>query len=52
MDVSSVSSSVKSWLYADQLVKPEEKIMFRTIHHLDDAEMHLGIKGEEVREEK
>ena len=32
-------------------VEQEEKIMFRTIHHLDDAEMHLGIEGEEVREE-
>ena len=29
MDVNSVTSSVKSWLYADQLVKPEEKIMYR-----------------------
>ena len=26
MDVNSVTSSVKSWLYADQLVKPEEKM--------------------------
>ena len=29
MDVNSITSSVKSWLYADQLIKPEEIIMFR-----------------------
>jgi len=32
-------------------VEQEEKIMFRKIHHLDDAEIHLGNEGEEVREE-
>ena len=25
--------------------------MFRTIHHPDDAEIHLGSEGEEFREE-
>ena len=29
MDVSNITSSVKSWLYADQLIKPEELIMSR-----------------------
>ena len=29
MDVASLTSSVKSWIYADQLVKPEERIMYR-----------------------
>ena len=41
MDISSITSSVKSWLYADQLIKPEEKVMFRPptygglgVHHV------------------
>ena len=29
MDVTKITSSVKSWLYADQLLKPEEMVMFR-----------------------
>ena len=29
MDINSITSSVKSWLYADQLIKPEEKVIFR-----------------------
>ena len=29
MDINSIPSSVKSWLYADQLIKPEEKVIFR-----------------------
>ena len=33
MDVNSITSSVKSWLYADQLVKPEEMVMFRPPSH-------------------
>ena len=32
-------------------VEQEEKIMFRTIHHLDDAEIHLGNEGEVVKKE-
>jgi len=32
-------------------VEQEEKIMFRKIHRLDDAEIHLGNEVEEVREE-
>ena len=33
MDVNSITSSVKGWLYADQLIKPEEKVMFRPPTH-------------------
>ena len=40
-DVNKISSSIKSWLYADQLLKPEELVMFRPatfgglgIHHV------------------
>ena len=29
MDMNRITSSIKSWLYADQLFKPEEMIMFR-----------------------
>ena len=29
MDVTKITSSVKSWLYADQLLKPEEMVMYR-----------------------
>ena len=29
MDLNSITSSVKSWLYADQMFKPEEMIIFR-----------------------
>ena len=29
MDMNSITSSIKSWLYADQLFKPEEMIMYR-----------------------
>ena len=28
-DVTKVTSAVKSWLYQDQLLKPEEQIMYR-----------------------
>ena len=31
MDISSVTSKVKSWLYQDQLLKPEEMIIYRPI---------------------
>ena len=41
MDVNKIHSSVKSWLYADQFLKPEEMVMFRPasyggleIHHV------------------
>ena len=33
MDVNSITSYVKGWLYADQLIKPEEKVMFRPPTH-------------------
>ena len=29
MDISKITSNVKSWLYADQLLKPEEHVMYR-----------------------
>ena len=29
MDLTKITSSIKSWLYADQLLKPEEIVMFR-----------------------
>ena len=29
MDITKITSSVKSWLYADHLIKPEEMIMYR-----------------------
>ena len=33
MDVTSITSSVKSWLYADQLLKSEERVLFRPSSH-------------------
>ena len=33
MDVTSITSSIKSWLYADQLLKPEERVLFRPPVH-------------------
>ena len=33
MDINSITSSVKSWLYADQLLKPDEKVLFRPSSH-------------------
>ena len=33
MDVTSITSSIKGWLYADQLLKPEERILFRPPAH-------------------
>ena len=33
MDVTSITSSIKGWLYADQLIKPEERILFRPTAH-------------------
>ena len=29
MDITMITSKVKSWLYADQLLKPEEFVMYR-----------------------
>ena len=29
MDISKITSNIKSWLYADQLLKPEEHVMYR-----------------------
>ena len=29
MDITKITSQVKSWLYADQLLKPEELVMYR-----------------------
>ena len=29
MDINSITSKVKSWLYADQLEKPEEIVLYR-----------------------
>ena len=34
MDVKSITSSVKSWIYADQLLKPEEIVLFSSDLHL------------------
>ena len=33
LDVNAIKSKVKSWLYADQLVKPEEKVFFRPVNY-------------------
>ena len=33
LDVNAINSKVKSWLYADQLVKPEEKVLFRPVNY-------------------
>ena len=32
LDFSAITSKIKSWLYADQFVKPEEKVLFRPAH--------------------
>ena len=44
LDVSSINSKVKSWLYADQLVKPEEMILFRPANYGG-----LGLLNVEIR---
>ena len=31
-DFSSINSSIKRWLYADQFIKPEEMVLLRPIH--------------------
>ena len=33
MDINSITSSIKSWPYADQLIKPEVRILFRPPTH-------------------
>ena len=33
LDFSSINSKIKSWLYADQLIKPEEKVLFRPVEY-------------------
>ena len=33
LDITRITSLVKSWLYADQLLKPEERVMFRPSHY-------------------
>ena len=30
-DINSIHSSVKRWLYADMIIKPEEKVLFRSV---------------------
>ena len=42
MDVTSINSSVKGWLYADQLLKPDEKVM---VHCLVGGQVHNGAVG-------
>ena len=44
LDVSAINSKVKSWLYADQLIKPEEKVLFRPVQYGG-----LGLLSVQVR---
>jgi hypothetical protein len=32
LDVTAINSKIKSWLYADQLIKPDEKVLVRPTH--------------------
>ena len=47
-----MSSTIKSWLYADTLEKPEELVMYRQrkfgglgVHHLESKAMAMLIKS-------
>ena len=45
LDVNKIHSSVKSWLYADQFLKPEEVVMFRPMTSGGLGLHHVKFKG-------
>ena len=45
MDVSKITSSVKSWIYADQLLKPEELVMHRPASYGGLGVLHVKLKA-------
>ena len=45
MDVNKVTSAVKSWLYADQLLKPEEMVMYRPAIHGGLGVLNVKVKA-------
>jgi hypothetical protein len=44
-DISSITSKVKSWLYADQFEKPEELILYRPSTHGGLGMHHVEVKA-------
>ena len=45
MDVNKITSSVKSWMYADQLLKPEELVMYRPAIQGGLGVLHVKLKA-------
>ena len=45
MDVTKITSTVKSWLYADQLLKPEELVLYRPAVHGGLGMLHVKFKA-------
>ena len=45
-DINKILSSVKSWLYADQLLKPEEAVMFRPSSYGGLGVHHVKLKAQ------
>ena len=45
MDVSKITSTVKSWLYADQLLKPEELVLYRPADHGGLGMLNVKLKA-------
>ena len=44
-DTNKISSSIKSWLYADQLEKPEEHVLARARKHWGLGLVHVHYKA-------
>ena len=44
-DVTKITSLVKSWLYADQLLKPEEMVMYRPSHRGGLGVINVKLKA-------
>ena len=45
MDLTKITSSIKSWLYADHLIKPEELIMYRPAYYGGLGILNVKVKA-------
>ena len=45
MEVTKITSTVKSWLYADQLLKPEEIVMYRPALYVGLGVLNVKFKA-------
>ena len=46
LDISKIHSHVKSWMYGDQFLKPEERVLFRPPSHRGLGVHHAKLKAQ------